>query len=136
MKKRILILLLTLVVLLPLLVACKDTPKKAETEEELALAGKSFVSLELMMKEKTTFFITLNEDMTFNYLESANSTHLGKGTWSVTESTVTLYEEEGDRTFVFKVSQNSLLYDKANSSEFPSTKLEDGASFSYIENLE
>lgn len=136
MKKRILILLLTLVILLPLLVACKDTPKKAETEEELSLAGKNFINVELMMRDKVTFFITLNEDMTFNYLESVNSTHLGKGTWSVSEGTVTLREEEGDRTFIFKVSQNSLLYVAEGSSAFPSTTLADGASFSYIENLD
>ena len=102
----------------------------------MALLGNSEHRYPRLSEEHLAKIITLNEDMTFNYLESANSTHLGKGTWSVTESTVTLYEEEGDRTFIFKVSQNSLLYDKANSSEFPSTKLEDGASFSYIENLE
>lgn len=134
MKKRILILALCVLLLLPLLVACKGSEP---TEEEKGLMGMKFVHDKSFFSKKTVFSILLNEDKTFVYSESLYSTYLGRGTWEIKNGILTLTEEGTGkgRSFSFEIRENSIVYIAKKSDAFPSAKVEDGDTFSVLQDI-
>ena len=135
MKKRILALMLLTLCLLPLLVACKSEP----TEEEIALAGKTFCH-DRSLSGGILFSIVLSEDGTFRYSENLATPSVKKGSWTAKDGVLTLYEDKTDkdeaRTFSFAVEETRILYIAKDSDDFRKTTVEDGDTFSLLQNLE
>lgn len=64
--------------------------------------------------------IHLYKDGTFSFAYSAFSSHLGFGTYTLTEDTLTLATNDGLYTYVFKVADDTFVFDASRSSRIPS----------------
>jgi len=91
------------------------------------LSGKVFVYEKEGFGGK--FTISLQDDGTFSYYEGLLSSHLGWGTWTVEDDTLTLREDTFSRVFHFRIEDDSLYYIKKSSSPFTYVQLEDNARF-------
>ena len=139
MTKRILILALLCLILLPLLVSCKGNDAPSEpSEEELALTNKAFIHDRTMSVDKKLFVISLKEENTFVYAEGYSS-YIGTGTWSLKDGVLTLKEDKSTSkglTFVFTVTDTALIYREDGSDPFPSGKVKDGDTFTVLQDLD
>lgn len=86
-----------------------------------------------------SFTITLSEDGTYQYFETAISSHLGHGNYTVEGDTVALVDSNipgvyGSltRTYKFKYADDKLVYIEAESDEFMYIDLPDGAEFERV----
>ena len=77
------------------------------------------------------FILTLNADGSYILHEGASSGDAGTGTWDVYDNAVYLNEGEGssDRSLMFGVEENTLIYLAAGSDSSGDFKLQDGACF-------
>lgn len=91
------------------------------------LSGKVFVYEKEGFGGK--FTISLQDDGTFSYYEGLLSSHLGWGTWTVEDDTLTLREDTFSRVFHFRIEDDSLYYIKKSSSPFTYVQLGDNARF-------
>ena len=91
------------------------------------LSGKVFVYEKEGFGGK--FTISLQDDGTFSYYEGLLSSHLGWGTWTVEDDTLTLREDTFSRVFHFRIEDDSLYYIKKSSSPFTYVQLADSARF-------
>ena len=91
------------------------------------LSGKVFVYEKEGFGGK--FTISLQDDGTFSYYEGLRSSHLGWGTWTVEDGTLTLREDTFSRVFHFRIEDDSLYYIKKSSSPFTYVQLGDSARF-------
>ena len=91
------------------------------------LSGKVFVYEKEGFGGK--FTISLQDDGTFSYYEGLLSSHLGWGTWTVEDDTLTLREDTFSRVFHFRIEDDSLYYIKKSSSPFTYVQLGDSARF-------
>ena len=119
--KRFLILLVCAVLLWT--TACAKQPVTADT-----VAGKTYVW------EKDgfggDFTVTLKKDGTYEYYEGYLSSYIGRGSWTLENGVLTLFETGGRlSTFRFAVKDGALVYLADGSDAFLYTQVEDGDRF-------
>lgn len=64
--------------------------------------------------------IYLSDDMTFSFGWSLFSSYIAHGTYTLTEDTLTLATDDGLYTYVFKVADDTFVFDASRSSAIPS----------------
>jgi|GEM_PF-1911210 len=84
------------------------------------------------------FSITINKDGTFSYYETAISSYIGMGNYTVDDGVLTLKDDNiptvsgiTTQTYRFKISNDKLIYIADGSDNFMYKKLSDGAEFNY-----
>lgn len=120
-----LLILLTVMLLLQGCGTSKD--ENVVTEKIYTYSGETFSKI-----ENDYFRIAINEDGTFNYCESALSSHIGFGEWSITDDILTLSEDEKmgyPLVNYFLIDGNDLIFIEENSSNFIYVTVKDGERF-------
>ena len=63
-------------------------------------------------------FVTLLEDGTFEFNFSPLSSYIGRGDYTIQNDKLILETSDGDFTYTFDMSDDSLIFDGTNSSDF------------------
>ena len=111
-----------------LLAGCAEqTGQQIVADRCYTYSGESFFGL-----ENDPFTIAIHEDGTFWYYESALSSHIGIGTWSVADDMLTLTEgadTERQRINHFLIDGDDLVFVEEDSNNFIYICVDDGELF-------
>lgn len=129
MKKKILTIILLAAMMLTILASCSNE----DIDYGYTFADKTYI----YEKEGFggSFYITISSDGTFSYKEGEASDYLAKGTWTYTDSVLSLTDtiDGSERKIVnnFFFVEGNLWYLTENSTGFPFVTVEEGDIFVY-----
>ncbi len=125
---------LGLAVVMMVCIAIYHINKPDDSNQTYELKYGTYCYIEEGMDEMDIPAITINEDNTFTYVESSLSSYIGVGTYTKTDTTLTLTTNDGHFIQTFAIKENSIVYDASNSTGFLFIFIADGSIFIYQEN--
>ncbi len=133
MKKLLAVILLVLSVILPgtAFVGCTQVPSAEDVQGKVYVYEKDGFG--------GAFTLSIEEGGKMSYYEGALSSHIGLGSWTLADGILTISEDNGrggQRVNRFAVDGDSLTFMAEASDNFIYLKLESGARFSPIANVD
>ena len=123
MKKTIIMILL-LLILISVLVGCSKNSKT--TGQHISVGIYVMQESEEPLKPS----VSLEEHNQFSFNYSALSSYIPKGTYEVDNGILTLKTDDGKYKYLFKIKDNTLIFNATKSSEIPSfANIADGSIF-------
>ena len=116
-----------LLVLALVIVGCSNTP---ETADQYIPAG-NYIMQESEEPSKPT--VSLEDGNRFTFTYSLLSSYYAVGSYEIDDGNLILKTDDGEYKYVFKIKDNTLIFNAKESSEIPSyANVPDGAVFEEI----
>jgi len=125
--KKLLFLMVLLLVLAWVLVGCSGSPK---TVHQYIPSG-NYIMQESEEPSKPT--VSLEDGNRFTFTYSLLSSYYAVGSYEIDDGNLILKTDDGEYKYVFKIKDNTLIFNAKESSEIPSyANVPDGAVFEEI----
>lgn len=108
---------------------CSDLNKTEILESTLSIGTYQEEDSPDILKPK----ITLEKNNEFIFTYSALSSYLPIGTYEIHQNSLILNTEDGKNKYLFEIQDDTLVFDKENSSPVTLSNLTDGAIFSLLD---
>ncbi len=125
--KKLLFLMVLLLVLAWVLIGCSGSPKTADQY----IPDGNYIMQESEEPSKPT--VSLKDGNRFTFTYSLLSSYYAVGSYEIDDGNLILKTDDGEYKYVFKIKDNTLIFNAKESSEIPSyANVPDGAVFKEI----
>lgn len=119
--RKVICLLLSCIVIVGVFVGCNST-----SDADLPIRSYIFEASEDIVKPA----VTLQKDSVFSFTYSVLSSYWPHGTYEINDGYLTLKTDDDQREYIFKIDNETLVFDVKQSSELPSyANIPDGSVF-------
>jgi len=112
-----------IIIFLCLSVGCSDN--RDTSNSNLAIGNYQFQGTDESLKP----FVNLKENNEFVFVYSAISSYIPVGTYEINQDNLILTTDDGKYEYVFKIKNNTVIFNKEASDSYIGDSLKDGAVF-------